>query len=96
MNAVRLFSDGTDGTGGGETKEYFLELFTELSVAAGARLPASLLDACAAAVDDYVEDMAEFMDDEDGYRRRCLEELTEADAKQGRHRLTVIAGGKRS
>jgi hypothetical protein len=92
MNAVRLVdTDGTDDGGtGGETAEYFLGLFTALSHAAGVQVPASLLEACADAVDEYVEGMAEFIDDEDAYRRRWLRDLP----VKRRPRLILIGGGK--
>jgi hypothetical protein len=96
MNAARLVienaTDGTDGPGGGETTEYFLELFTALSDAAGIQVPATLLEACASAVDEYVEDMAEFMDDEDAYRRKWLTELS---ASRPKPRLAVVSSETR-
>jgi hypothetical protein len=84
-------TDGNGGNGGGGTTEYFLELFTTLSDAAGVQVPATLLEACASAVDEYVEDMAEFMDDEDAYRRKWLREL---GASRPKPRLTVVSSSE--
>jgi hypothetical protein len=92
--------EGTDGTGGGseyeETKEVFIERFTEICDAAGVAVSKTLetlIDAFATEVADY----AEWLTDEDASRRRIRRQLEHAGValeEVTNFKLTVINGGK--